>query len=66
MRPGHETGEVLGRDSDELEGYDWPLDGRHYGPGARPRLGPSFFDVPGFGRLAQAVNDVPAVDNPLM
>jgi hypothetical protein len=30
------TGEVLGKGTDELEGYDWPLDGRHYGPGEKP------------------------------
>lgn len=31
-----ETGEVLGKGSDELEGYNWP-DGRRYGPGMKPR-----------------------------
>jgi epoxyqueuosine reductase len=30
------TGEVLGKGTDELEGYDWP-DGRHFGPGQKPR-----------------------------
>lgn len=30
------TGEVLGKGSDELEGYKW-LDGRRYGPGQKPR-----------------------------
>jgi hypothetical protein len=43
-----ETGEILGKGSDELEGYQWPLDGVHYGPGERPRLAPEFFQVPGF------------------
>jgi hypothetical protein len=33
------TGEILGVGSDELEGYDWPLDGRHYGPGETPFVG---------------------------
>ena len=33
------TGEILGVGSDELEGYDWPLDGRHYGPGETPKVG---------------------------
>lgn len=33
------TGEILGLGSDELEGYDWPLDGRHYGPDETPRVG---------------------------
>ena len=32
------SGEILGKGTDELEGYDWPLDGRHYGPGNRPRM----------------------------
>jgi epoxyqueuosine reductase len=31
-----ETREILGKGSDELEGYDWP-DGRRYGPGTKPR-----------------------------
>ena len=39
------TGEILGLGSDELEGYDWPLDGYHYGPGLRPRLEPEFFEL---------------------
>lgn len=30
------TGEVLGKGTDELEGYGWP-DGRRYGPGEKPR-----------------------------
>ena len=34
------TGEILGVGTDELEGYDWPVDGRHYGPGETPRVGP--------------------------
>jgi hypothetical protein len=40
-----ETGTILGVGTDELEGYDWPLDGYHYGPGDRPRLEPEFFEV---------------------
>jgi ferredoxin len=35
-----ETGAILGLGSDELEGYDWPLDGKHYGPGETPKPGP--------------------------
>ncbi len=34
-----QTGEILGVGSDELEGFDWPLDGKHYGPGETPRVG---------------------------
>jgi ferredoxin len=37
------TGRVLGRGTDELEGYDWPLDGKRYGPGDRPKLSREFF-----------------------
>jgi ferredoxin len=32
-----ETGEILGKGTDELEGYHW-IDGRHYGPGEKPRM----------------------------
>jgi ferredoxin len=32
-----ETGAILGRGTDELEGYHWPADGRHYGPGEKPK-----------------------------
>jgi ferredoxin len=32
-----ETGEILGKGSDELEGYHW-IDGRRYGPGEKPRM----------------------------
>lgn len=41
------TGTVLGKGTDDLEGYDWPLDGRHYGPAERPSLRPGFFNPPG-------------------
>ena len=39
------TGEILGVGSDELEGYAWPLDGRRYGPGQRPKLEADFFEL---------------------
>jgi ferredoxin len=42
------TGHILGKDTDDLEGYDWPLDGKHYGPGEKPKLGPEIFETPGF------------------
>jgi epoxyqueuosine reductase len=32
------TGEILGKGSDELEGYHWPPDGRHYEPGEKPKV----------------------------
>jgi epoxyqueuosine reductase len=40
------TGEILGLGSDELEGYDWPLDDRHYGPGETPRVGEDLVSNP--------------------
>jgi epoxyqueuosine reductase len=49
------TGRIIGRDTDELEGYDWPLDGVHYGPGQRPRLAPEFHDPRGFDFRPQVV-----------
>jgi ferredoxin len=33
-----ETGLILGKDSDDLEGYRWPLDNQYYGAGAKPRI----------------------------
>ena len=30
------SGNILGKNTDELEGYVWPLDGAYYGPGKRP------------------------------
>lgn len=33
------SGKILGKGTDELEGYHWPVDGRHYGPGEKPRIG---------------------------
>jgi len=61
-----QTGDIVGTGSDELEGFDWPLDGRHYGPTKRPPLEPAFFDVPGFGRYAMAEHEHTVTANPLM
>jgi ferredoxin len=41
------SGRILGNGTDELEGYDWPFDGRHYGPSERPALSREFFNPPG-------------------
>jgi ferredoxin len=38
------TGRILGRLTDDLEGYDFG--GVHYPPGTRPKLGQSFFELP--------------------
>jgi epoxyqueuosine reductase len=35
------SGKILGKDSDELEGFTW-IDGKHFGPGQRPKLSLSF------------------------
>jgi ferredoxin len=32
------TGEILGKGTDELEGFSWPVDDQHYGPTEKPRL----------------------------
>jgi Pyruvate/2-oxoacid:ferredoxin oxidoreductase delta subunit len=42
------TGRVKGVHSDELEGYQWPVDGKFYGADARPRLDPQFFRPQGY------------------
>jgi epoxyqueuosine reductase len=33
-----ETGRILGKDSDDLEGYTWLMDLRYYGAGSKPRV----------------------------
>jgi ferredoxin len=63
------TREILGKGTDELESYEWPLDGVRYGPSERPRLAPEFFQVPGFrpGDPPPEERDhAPAAHNPLM
>jgi hypothetical protein len=35
------TGAILGKGSDELEGFMW-IDGRRYGPGEKPRITKEF------------------------
>jgi ferredoxin len=42
------TGQILGKGTDDLEGYRWPLDGRHYGPGDKPRITPELLNPPGW------------------
>jgi ferredoxin len=41
------SGQILGRGTEDLEGYDWPLDGNHYGVGRLPEVGPEVFNPPG-------------------
>jgi epoxyqueuosine reductase len=42
------SGQILGKDTDDLEGYDWILDGRHYGPGHKPRVPETVVKPEGF------------------
>jgi epoxyqueuosine reductase len=39
-----ETGRILGKDTDELEGYYWAPDGKYYPPGVRPKLSKEFLN----------------------
>lgn len=41
------TGQILGKDTDDLEGYDW-IDGYRYGPGESPQLPEGFLDMSEF------------------
>lgn len=41
------SGRILGKDSDELEGFDW-VDGEHHGPGRRPKPAAVSFTPPGW------------------
>jgi epoxyqueuosine reductase len=43
-----ESGEILGKGSDLLEGFTWPLDGRYYGPGQKPRITRELIAPPGW------------------
>jgi len=43
-----QAGEILGKGTDELEGYHWPLDGKHYGPGEKPRISSELLTAGGF------------------
>lgn len=42
------TGRILGKGTDELEGYVWPLDGRYYGPGEKPKITAELINPPGW------------------
>lgn len=48
----HETGEIMGKGTDELEGYPWPVDGRYYGSGDKPALKATFINPPDFPGVA--------------
>ncbi len=44
-----ETGQVMGKRTDDLEGFDLKGKG-HFGPGQKPHFAPAFFEIPR-GRL---------------
>ena len=46
------TGAILGRGSDDLEGYRWPLDEVRYGAGARPRVPAAVLRPPALEQLS--------------
>ena len=46
------TGRILGKDTDDLEGYDWFFDGRHYPPGRKPRVPAELVSPPGMPFVA--------------
>lgn len=47
LREYNSTGQILGKDTDDLEGYDWPLDGAHYGPREKPHVPAHVISVEG-------------------
>ncbi len=55
------TGRILGKGTDELEGYVWPIDGRRYGSREKPPIPPGFtrppelrFDPPKYFKPSEA------------
>jgi epoxyqueuosine reductase len=61
------SGQILGKDTDDLEGYDWPLDGKHYGPTETPKVAPYVLNPPGFEfdpKRRVPVGQVSANDDP--
>jgi len=64
------SGTILGKGTDELEGYRWPVDGRFYGSGRKPPIPPGFtrppdlpFDPPQYRKPANA-DDPPVPPQP--
>jgi hypothetical protein len=43
------SGMILGKGTEELESYHWPLDGKTYGPGERPFISPELIEPPDMG-----------------
>lgn len=42
------SGEIPGTHNDALEGYDWPLDGRHDAPDEKPKVPAEVVRPPGY------------------
>jgi len=42
------SGQILGKGSDDLEGFRWPVDGRYYGHGQKPRINDDLMFPVGF------------------
>jgi epoxyqueuosine reductase len=43
-----QTGEILGKGTDTLEGYQWPPDARYYSIGSKPRIDVDFVNPQGW------------------
>jgi epoxyqueuosine reductase len=59
-----ETGEVLGKGTEELEAYEWPLDGQIYGVDDRPRLSRTFMKPKALEGFDPAAQTPPREDAP--
>jgi len=57
-----ETGEILGLGTDELEGYDWPLDDAHYGPGETPKVDPELIREPKLSFDVKRTTPAPGIE----
>lgn len=51
-----ETGDILGKHTDELEAYNW-IDGRRYGSAERPKLPRNFFNPGGLNFDVNRISD---------
>src|SRR5581483_2625085 len=49
------SGTILGKGTDDLEGYDFG--GLHYGPGQRPPLGREYFELPIVANIPRPIPD---------
>jgi epoxyqueuosine reductase len=64
MEEFERTGRIIGKDTDELEGFDW-IDGAHYGPGERPKLSRAFTKPVDFPlKLDKPLGALPHADEP--